>query len=191
MKVDCEICGGSGKIRLPVKPRVGMTLSPEDASLSIREYACPECGYKVPQEKILIVQAQGMIEAKYVKRDGQKFMDYVKQNLAHQIGAFLFKENQIRFEKLETQDDYGRERYPLRATLGVVSPRVVATFEDRVKEKQLAVANAVMEEAAKRIRGWGKDFEKASPNADSAPIRKGDAIRFMYEVLYRFMKEPK
>lgn len=191
MKVnDCDICGGRGTVRFPVRQKmnIGVDLgegktSPLSESLPIREYPCPECGYKIPQDKILIVQAEELIDAEYIKRDGQKFVNYIKEALVRRLATEIFEQNQINFTLLPPTDDlYCRKLAPMRAKLGIISPRIVATFEQRVNERQQMIAQEVIKEAVQRINNFGSHYEWKE-------IRKESAIREIYEALQKVLKD--
>lgn len=172
---DCDICGGYGKIRLPVREKLSATISYYvSISTKIREYPCPECGDLIPQENIKIVQAEDFVSGDI--RD-EEYILHCKKAMAHQIGQFLFDDYQITFTKdTRIPENAWRGDYLLRGKLGIVSPRFVAKFEERVREHQELIAKEVVEEATKSIRNW--DSLCKNPI-----IQKEMAIRFLYEAL--------
>lgn len=178
MKVnDCDICGGAGKIRLPVRQRLSVTASKNDTptSMPIREYACPECGPQIPQENIMICQAEEWVDGD-IKED--EYIDHCKQSIAHRIAQGLYTNSMISFAKnTKAKQEYSwRNDYCLRGKLGVISPRLVATFEERVKEHQSMIAREVIDEAIKQIRNWGSEYKMPD-------ISKDMVVRFMLESL--------
>lgn len=179
---DCEICGGSGKIRLPVRERVCVTGRATNVPLSmpIREYECPECGPKIPQEKIMVVQGEEWVDERIKDPD---FMDHCKESIGHQMGRLLVDEGIVFFERNRVdKPDYSyREGYFLRGKLGVISPRVVATFEARVAERQKVVAGLVIDRAIKEIRNLGAFYSSPS-------IQKDVAINLLLECLHKEVK---
>lgn len=185
MQSDCEICGGSGIIRLPVRGKLFASVDNVPKTLPIREYSCPECGYKIPQDRIMVVEAQEII----LDEEAVKFPDYlahVKGSITHRMAEHLFKENQISFRDVPiSKDEYPRylKSRCIRGTLGVISPRMVATFEERVRERQALVANAVVAEAVEQIRNWGASYRWSE-------IEKHIAIRFLFEALHKIEKSP-
>lgn len=171
---DCDICGSYGKIRLPVRERLSAVINDTSAMGKIREYPCPECGNNIPSENIKIVQAEDFISE---NAGDQEFIQYCKEAIAHKIGRFLFDEGMITYTKDTKDIEYSwRKSYILRGKLGVLSPRFVAKFEERVKEHQELIAKYVVEEATKSIRNW--DSMTKNPI-----IQKEMAIRFLYEAL--------
>jgi hypothetical protein len=176
---NCDICGGSRIVRFPVREK--LNTYPEDYStikpLSVREYPCPECSEKIPLEKIEIVQVEEYIPLEY-KVDFD-LLEHIKQGMAAQIGDFLYKEGMITY-KTGKEDLYTRSK-PIRAKLGVLSPRQVKTFEERVNDRQLDVASSLVNEAVSQIRNWGSLF-------DSEYISKTVAIQFLYNILNKAKK---
>jgi uncharacterized protein YlaI len=178
---DCEICGGSGKIRLPVRQRLNATTSDSIPAMSpIRTYPCPECGEKISQEKIKIIQTEERVDGRINDPD---FLEHCRGSIAHQMVSFLHKERMITFTRHSADDrDYSyREGYLLRGKLGVLSPRVVATFEERVRERQKMVAGQVIDQAIKDIRNWGAFYSSGS-------INKSTAINILLECLHKEVK---
>lgn len=185
MRNDCEICGGSGIVRLPVRQRLDVysKLSDKDVSLSIREYSCPECGGTIPQENVMICQVEDLINSEESKIPD--FMEYCQRNMALKLGDFLHKENLITFSKKKAEKEMSwRDMYLIRAKLGVISPRTVATFEQRVNQRQMTIAKAVANEAVKQIRNWNSYYDKGN-----GAIAKDMAIRQIYESLQKIDKE--
>lgn len=66
----------------------------------------------------------------------------------------------------------------VRATIGVVSPRHVASLEERIAERQEAVAREVAEQGARNIRAWGRAY-----SGDEGNISKGQAVSSLWEAL--------
>ncbi len=175
MRDDCDICGGIGKIRLPIQERLTATISNDCKSMPIREYSCPECGDKIPYENILVVQGEQWVDAEI---KDPEFLIHCKQSITHKMGSFLHNKGMITFVKnRDLTSDYSyREGYFLRGQLGVVSPRIVATLEQRIQEKQRELAAIFIQGVAKKIRNWRECF-------NDPLIEKDMAIRFLYQVL--------
>ena len=179
---DCEICGGAGKIRLPIREKLSVFMASSESAptLKIREYPCPECGNQIPQENIKIIQAEDYVSGD-IREAG--YVLHCKETIAHKIGRFLFNEDQITYTKEDSviPEKLWRGDYVLRGKLGIISPRFVAKFEERVKEHQEGIAKTVVEEATKSIRNW--DSMRQNP-----VIQKETAIRFLYEALDKIVK---
>jgi hypothetical protein len=173
---DCDICGDSGIIRLPV--RGNMKAAPyhgtAPTALSTREFPCPECGY-IPQEKVMIVQAEDIVSEE-IKEDD--YLSYCKEHIAHKMAKFIFQGGFISFSKGQLEGF--RREYSLRGKLGIISPRVVATFEERVKQYQDIKAQKVINKAIKSIRNW-ESFGKSASEIDFQFIQKTHAIRLLIE----------
>jgi hypothetical protein len=182
MREDCAICGGSGKIRLPVRTLVCITSGASNIPLTmpIREYECPECGPPIPQEKIMVIQAEEWVDERIKDED---FWIHVKRSIGHQMGRLLVDEGMVVFEKRreDTPNFSYREGYFLRGKLGVISPRVVATFEARVAERQKMVAVQVVDQAIKDIRNYGAFYSAPS-------IQKDIAVNLLLECLHKGVK---
>jgi hypothetical protein len=176
MKTDCEICGGSGKIRLPVRQKMQPQIDVSQASSPIREYSCPECSYKIPQERILIAQCEEILPDETLIKDSD-YLDHSKRHMIHKIGDFLFRENHIKFTKILEPSMYGRSQYRLRAIVGIISQRFIAKFEDRVKEHQWVIARQVADDAIVRIRNWMSYYNYPDITKDEAIKSILDALR--------------
>lgn len=185
---DCGICGGSGIIRLPVRhrSRIGSYDYKTPEILPIRQYSCPECGDYIPNEKVLIVQAEDIANGAYVT--DIEYIRSIRNSIALKIGDFLFRENQIGFTetKLDEKEEFnwGRGSYSIKGELGVISPRTVATFQQRVNQRQAYVARIVADEVVKQIRNWNSYYDKGN-----GPIQKDMAINFIFEVLEKTLKQ--
>lgn len=179
MKQDCEICGGSGFIRLPVRQK--LSVSKIQATTPIRQYSCPECGDFIPQEKVSILQCEELADSRYANKD-KNYLDYIYENAAYKFVSLLHKEGLITYK--HGQQNTMTWQFPIVAKLGVISPRTVATFEQRVNQQQALVARIVAEETAKQIRNWNSYYDKGS-----GPIHKDQAINFLFEVLEKTLKQ--
>jgi hypothetical protein len=175
---NCEICGGSGIVRFPIRKK--LNTYPEDYStirpISIREYPCPECSEKIPLDKIEIVQVEEHIPLEY--KTNFDLLEYIKHSMAAQIGDFLYKEEMITYTN---RKDLLNRSKSIRAKLGILSPRQVKTFEEKVRERQIDVATSLVNEVVQSIRNWGSVY-------DLADISKTQVIRFLYETLDKVKK---
>jgi hypothetical protein len=173
MKADCEICRGSGVIRLPIYRRekvVDFSATPV-AEESSRSYACPECSDSIPQERLAVVQYHSLVDSRI---NDPEFVRHAKDSAAHNIVASLLKGGFIRFERGPNDD---RElQYPMRATVGVVSLTQVATLEQRIADHQEELARDVIDEAARQIRNW-----RSNRTEDEGTLEKEYAVQFVNE----------
>jgi hypothetical protein len=152
VKANCEICRGSGLIRVPIfKRSVGPRDVPAfgDRDETSRSYPCPECSGSIPQERLEVVQYHGMVDMRDYDGDPE-FKRYVARNAAHNFVDALLQEGFIRYESGPGDSSLGM-RVPIRATLGVVSPRHVATLEQRIAVRQEELAREVIIEAERQI----------------------------------------
>lgn len=153
VKENCEICRGSGLIRVPIfKRSVGPRDVPAfgDRDETSRSYPCPECSGSIPQERLEVVQYHGMMDMRDERHGDPEFMRYVARNAAHSFVEKLLQDGFIRYES-GPGDGPGGMRIPIRASLGVVSPRHVATLEQRISERQGELAREVIIEAERQI----------------------------------------
>lgn len=166
-KSDCDVCGGRGKIRVPVYPRHTVAeFNPRDdfaSTQSSREYPCPECSEIVPVEHVGAASEEVFV-ASYVNEPG--FMEHVKNSLGHQIVDFLLRHNYVEFERSPT--DERQMRFQMRATVGVVSKKRLATIQERVEQHQEALAREVMAEAKRQIDNWGSTYGHTSLHKSQA-----------------------
>lgn len=180
MRSDCDICGGRGIIRLPVQERLpACFLEGNPRTLSIREYACPECSEHIPDEKVLIVQAEEIGDSDYADKEPE-YLDYIKGALIHRIANLLVREDQITFSRIiNPPEALPRHSFHLRGKLGIISPRAVATFEQRVRQHQTLVAQEVIKMAAFKIDNLRSHYKVPL-------IGKAMAIQFMQGALMQY-----
>lgn len=180
MRKDCDICGGRGKIRLPV-------LSNPDASAyrqrsiaiqhvgeSSREYTCPECSEVADDNRVMVAWSQQEYPAHY-DRDPD-FMRSLEIATARHLADLMIKDGYVRFVEDPVRDD--RMTKALRAYVGVVAVGAAKRIEDRISERQFDVANEVIANAAEQIRFW--DSRYTGPEGH---INKGQAIGEMKAAL--------
>jgi len=153
---------------------VKSVLKPEP--LPFREYPCPECGYKVPQEHIHIVEVRDVLDVKYMK--DPKYEDHVKGTIALSMGDFMYKNKLITFEKREEQ--LPEMVVPLIGKVGVLTKRQTKTFEQRVFERQMEVAQEVARVAIISIRHFGSLYD-----GGKGSIQKDVATGFIAEALHK------
>jgi predicted RNA-binding Zn-ribbon protein involved in translation (DUF1610 family) len=183
MKV-CDICDGSGKIRLPI--RCDMTvLSSSKASEFVdpgelyRMFPCPECGSFMPVENLFVrrevVCFRGDLPARAI--------DAAKRGVAMKMADYIAREGLLTFEQRDMPSEHGAAMMiEVTGRLGVLAPGRVDTIEERIAERQFEVAEEVANAAEDGIRNWGSYFGWAS-------IDKSEACRAVREAVRRVRRE--
>jgi hypothetical protein len=138
-----------------------------------RDYPCPECGDKIPLERVAVVQFRSQVSSEI---DDPGFQEHVRKGTAHHLIAELLDKQFISFEQMAPRE--GDHMYPLIATLGVVSPSTVATLEERISTRQAELAQEVAAEAKREIANWGSYY-----HGESGPIYKSQAIDAVNDAL--------
>lgn len=174
-KYDCDICQGRGTIRLPIYRRLSVMAFAADAMSDVEEssrsYPCPECSDAVPFAQVGVVSSIMAVETRI---DDPKYLEHVKRSAAMGLMAEIIKAGYV---KVESGPDDTREfRREYRVTLGIVSPKQVATLEERVAERQIDVAQEVAAEAEHQINNWGSYYGHAD-------ILKRDATRMVRDAI--------
>jgi hypothetical protein len=172
-KYDCDICQGHGTIRLPLYRRVMAFTAEPDVTMqeSSRSYPCPECSDKVPFAQVGVVTSTVTIETRI---SDPKYLEHVKHSAAMGLMDEIIRAGYVQIEV--GPDDTREFRREYRVTLGVVSPKQVATLEERVAGRQTEVAHAVVKEAEHQINNWGSFYGHAD-------ILKRDATRMVREAI--------
>lgn len=175
---DCDICDGSGEIRFPVRQRFTLrsyaTVSAVDEFESARTYPCPECSETVKQEQLFVV-----VEVAEYDAMRPEFKFHAAKHAAKEMIAALLDRGYIALEV--GQHDPARGTIPVRAKLGVVSPRDMERLEERVVAHQETIANAVIERAAQKIDHYGSHYGHESVPKSVAKEALGSALRTVLE----------
>ena len=174
---DCDICGGRGKIRLPVMHKTSMRPAANakiELAESSREYACPECSEIADDNRVMVMGAQEEYSAHLAKEP--QFMERIHGYLARPIAEMLIRDGFVRF--VDMPIDETRMTKATRAYVGVVAVGAAKRIEDRINERQWEMAEKVLHEAADAVRNWGSHY-----TGRGGPINKDDAVRQMFEVL--------
>jgi hypothetical protein len=155
---NCGICRGSGCVDLPIYRQavarlVAVNETPLTMEASRRSYPCPECSETVPQSRLATVSYHSEIDSRI---DDPDLMRHVMRSRAAEMGARLLRDGFIQFHRGPI--DRRELRFPLRATIGVVSPNHVATLEERIAARQREVAERLISIAAVGINGWGSHY---------------------------------
>ncbi len=178
MKHDCDICGGPGKVRLPIRFRALAFSIDEEPKMvdSSREYPCPECADVTRLERVQAAREE-TFAATYIKEPG--FLDHVRRGLAHQLAGHLLEHGYIKFER-GPQDEQNM-RFQMRGTVGVVRPGQLDNLEERIAERQVEVAQEVANEAVKQINNWGSHYGHSEILKRDANRMVGDAIKIVLD----------
>lgn len=177
---DCPVCCGSRKILIPLQRMADAVVAAEDAwkmpaaiERTSREYPCPECGDYAPFDRLTVV--------KEIRDEPQEIMgearESIRRGMAALLGDYMLRHNLIAFEERAAD----RNGYPVvetRARVGVVAPKRVATFEERVRERQFDVAERFIEAYSAEISNWGSHYGVAT-------VQKAQAIAWLREVFQR------
>lgn len=158
-KYDCDICRGSGRIRIPVCPRLSVTAVmvetvPDQALVeSSREFPCPQCSEMMPIGRVHAITERITMDTRITDPE---YVRSIKDGLAHQLVAHLLHHNYIQFQR--GPNDLAEVCYPMRATIAVASPKALDTLEERIGERQIEIANEVVTEAITQIDNWGSHY---------------------------------
>jgi hypothetical protein len=149
---NCDICDGSGIVRLPVRQRLSFrsyaTTSNATEVESSRQYPCPECSESVKQEQLFVVaQVQ---ECNALRPE---FKYHAAKHAAREMVGELVERGYITLEV--GQHDPARGTIHVRAKLGVVSPRDVELLEKRIVAHQETIAERVIDIASHKIEHYG------------------------------------
>lgn len=155
------VCRGSRKIRLPLHYPVQARYEPSfdaieaaEAFQASKEFPCPECSPKVPEERVAVLEVGAAISAFH--DDNPDYTEAAKRTLAHSVAHELLRGGFIQFHKGPT--DKFSMRYELTGRVGVVSTSVVASMEERIAERQTEVAKEVAARAAEEVAVWGSFY---------------------------------
>jgi len=175
MKQPCEICRGARFVHLPIHRQMrvcdGPLISPTVDATS-RTYPCPECADYAPMERMRVLEFRSSLDSRV---DDPRYFEATRRSTAHGLIEGLLQHNLVRFE--EGNEDMDRLMIPMRATVGVVSPTVVATLEERVEQRGKAIAREVVEMANKSLSAWGPPY-----------IAKSNALFFVNEAMRKVLE---
>lgn len=177
--MSCDICGGTGHIRLtrrrPVSVLVPTTTAIDtDMEAAYREFACPECrvAETANDTHISVLQCEKIYDPRY--EDEERFERHIRQSVAHDLVDELLRSGLIGFSTRKGDDPYGDNR--LRARIGVVSPEFVKSMGRRATEIAADMLDGVADRAAAQISNWGSLY-----SGPEGMIEKGMAMRFVRE----------
>lgn len=170
---ECPVCRGSRKIKMPLYHTVSVTAYGRgdmpmdmDARPSSKEFACPECAPKVPEERVAILEFRAAIQS---FGDDPRYEEAVRKQAAHSLVDAILRKGFIQFRKGPV-DEFDMH-YELTGRLGLVATSVVASMEERIAERQKEVAEEVAARAVAKVSEWGAHY-----SGDEGPIHKSQAI---------------
>jgi hypothetical protein len=173
---ECLVCRGSRKIKLPLYHPVSAAYNSEhitmdDCQLS-KEFACPECAPKVPEDRVAILQFGASIRSV----EDPRYEEAARKQAAHSLVDAILRKDFIQYRKGPV--DKFDMCYELTGRLGLVSKSVVASMEGRIAERQKEVAEEVAARAAAKVSAWGSYY-----TSDEGPIHKSQAIDAIRQAL--------
>ena len=183
----CDICGGRGKICLPVLIPLSTRYDHAHeikaiAESSAREYPCPECSPRVAEDNVAILRVATEFALHHGDLNGE-IERAVQKQCARQIAHDLLDKGYI---ALETGSfDRYRMTKPMRATLGVVSKSAVSSIEERVASLQQITAEKVVAAAEEKILSQGLRWSTAGA------IAKDYACQLVREAFQEVLEEGK
>lgn len=156
-KGRCPVCQGSQRIRLPLWYDVSWPPETDDTIREAsRQYDCPECVHKVSYELVGKVKVKTWMEdsrmtpelKEWWRKDATRY-------LGRSIAEHLLADGFVKIETLPPDAYHGEG---IMGTLNVVRPVAVQSFDERVAERSMEVADEVAEEAIRLIDNWGSYY---------------------------------
>lgn len=173
----CIVCRGSGVVRLPVYRQLEALHSlgfDEAVDSAYREYPCPECKeLSAPYSRLAIEKTERMMDA----RAPAAYRDAMRRGMVHAIADKIFELGLVSFE--EGPENTRLLAIPVRATIAVVAPVEVAKLEERVAQRQIEVAEALVAETSEQIANWGSFYHGRTGGS----VGKYQAIEWLQEAL--------
>lgn len=182
MTEKCVVCQGSKRIRLPLYLQLSAVGFMDADTIpecheSSREYACPECSKEevVPYRRVGAVKARQMMDdLRMTPEHKSHWREATVRTLSLSLVDHLLKAGYIKAEDIPA-DAY----HPgaVEVTLRAVAPADVASFDQRVVERQMEVAAEVAEEAKRLIDNWGSYYQHRGISKDNAHREIDAAVR--------------
>lgn len=165
----CPVCQGRRTIRVPLYFQLDVLQTADtipEPHESSRTYDCPECVKKAPFTRMGTMKLMSFMDGEQLpEKTKEWWRDNAAKTMGRMIAEKLIEDGFIQFETVPP-DAYHAEG--IRATIRAILPAHVATFEERVAERQMDVAAEVADEAQRLIDNWGSYFGAASINKDTA-----------------------
>lgn len=177
MKHDCDICRGNGTIRLPVYRSLRFSALPPDNGIIVdapyRDFPCPECVGTTTDDRVRIFDAVTRIDERYADI-GQVRLS-AKRDLAFSIAEKMIDTGLLSFTERPVRHELMIE---IRAVVGVVSKRFVASMVERIKGRQFEIATRVVQAARVSICNWASRY-----TGDEGRIGKAQAADYVAAAL--------
>lgn len=153
----CPVCRGEKRICLPLHHPVRVMPPNEMPTVeeNSRYYDCPECVPKAPYTRMGMTKVMSWMDDSASETTKVWWRDNAAKLMRRMIAEKLIADGFIQFERLEPDAVHGEG---IRATIRAVLPRHVATFEERIAERQMEIADEVAGEAKSLIANWGSFY---------------------------------
>jgi predicted amidophosphoribosyltransferase len=142
----------------------------------VREYPCPECGDYAPFNKLFVVKQSRKERAEIM----DQAREHIRRYLANALGDYMLHHDLIAFEE-RPSDRYSVPVVETRAIVGIVAPKHVATFEERVAERQFDIAERLAIKAAQSVDNWGSYYGQRTVDKSQARQLIMGALRELKE----------
>jgi hypothetical protein len=156
--MGCDICGGARVIRLPIRRWTSVaTFNPSEVARLeevARTYPCPECSDTVSIDRVAFLESQTLVDGFILMDRG--FNEHIHRTAAYNLAETLLRNGFI--QVVEQKRDDRQMTVTFQATLGVISPKIVATMEERIATRQVDVARRAAELAIEAINNWGSSY---------------------------------
>ncbi len=155
----CDICYGTRRIRLPIKPTTPIAIYPDgevkDDMIreTSREYPCPECSPHVDDNHVQMIGMITQAPLREWKHDAPRIKRHVHENIAHKIAVGLLDAGFIHFteRKWDMHPECGPDTMEVTGRMGVVTTNVVSSMDDRIKTAGTKIAMGIHETARREF----------------------------------------
>lgn len=176
--MTCDICDGSRVVRHRVRQKISASFT--DAAISpiamtAREYPCPACAKEVAPERIDVCASTVEYTDAY---KGDEYERHLHEEAAHRLVGYLLSAGLFTFTKRPAKTEWFGATSEIIATLGVVSPRYVASLDERISARQDEVASDVVDVACAGIGVWDSHY-----TGNDGYIRKSQAMSEVRDAL--------
>jgi len=178
MRQVCEICRGARVIRLPVHRPLSTTFEAtavaEEVETSVRVFPCPECAPTTSPDRVQIVEHHFQADTRYEDKEG--YRRALVGNACASIAGLMEKSGLIRMQRGPDSDRFGAPVRQYRATVGIVTPQVVANLDEARERAEESFAQKVIELAQKEIDLWRSHYGDIQILKRDAKRLVGDAL---------------
>jgi hypothetical protein len=153
--MNCEVCQGSEKIRLPlwkrqVVAREDMPVPPSFERMS-KEFPCPACT-ALSKDEMLKVQASEHVDLHALASAPFDLRGASRRAIARAIGEELLRGNMVEWQEWE---DLKMNWVTIRGTARVLKPGAMQEVEERRRMEWESLVKRVVWEAQERIQHYG------------------------------------